>query len=392
MHCCFINSIYLQDGDGTFILMRMELDNYTTWLEIDLGALKKNFQILQKETNTSVMPVIKANAYGHGLEEVAKTLEVAGAEWCGVARIEEALMLRAAGIGMKILVLGYVSPQRIPDVIKHDISLTLYDFSLAEDYANQAKTFNKVLKIQVKVDTGMGRLGIPHEQAMRLVQVVKSKPEFILEAVYTHFACADEPDKPYTDQQLTRFLKVLNELEGNGLRPNLVHAANSAATVNYPQSRFDLVRCGLALYGITPSRVTALPEGILPTMAWKTRLISIKELPANHGVSYGFRYFTSKPEKIGVIAAGYADGFRRRPGNHVLVRGMRVPVVGNICMDQCMLQLDDVQEAKVGDEVVLIGRQGGQEITASEIADDWGTISYEVICGMAARMPREYFR
>lgn len=372
--------------------MRMELDNFTTWLEIDLRALKKNYQILQETIHTEVMPVIKANAYGHGLEEVAKTLESAGAKWCGVARIEEALMLRSAGVGMKILVLGYVSPKRIDDVIQHNISMTLYDSSLAEEYANQARTTHKKINVQLKVDTGMGRLGIPFDQAIEFIRLVKSKPELNLEAVFTHFACADDPDKPYTDQQMARFQKVLDELDKNGLHPPLIHAANSAATMNFPKSRFDMVRCGLALFGISPSTTTPLPEGIQPVMVWKTRLISVKDLPANHGVSYGFRYFTSKKERIGVIAAGYADGLRRKPGNIVLVGGKRVPVVGNICMDQCMLQLDQVQEAKVGDEVVLIGRQGEQAITAAEIANNWGTISYEVICGMAARMPREYIR
>ena len=228
------------------------------------------------------MPVVKANAYGHGLEEVAKALEKAGATWCGVARMEEALMLRSAGIGMKILVLGYVSPQRIADALNQNVSLTLYDFSVAEEYARQAKNLNKKLSIQVKVDTGMGRLGIPCEQAMRLIQMVKSTPEFSLEAVFTHFACADEPEKPYTNEQLTRFKGLVDEMGRNGIRPSMIHAANSAAAINFPGSRYDLVRCGLAVYGISPSDSTALPSGIKPAMAWKTRLISLKELPANH--------------------------------------------------------------------------------------------------------------
>jgi alanine racemase len=370
----------------------MDLDNFTTWLEIDLGAISNNYQILSKVTGTPVMPVIKANAYGHGLEEVAKTIEKAGALWCGVARIEEALMLRNAGINLNILVLGYTPPQRIQDAIDNRISITVYDFELAEKYVQIAQSKNGRIRVHIKVDTGMGRLGILHEEALQLIKYIKDKPEFEVQGLFTHFACADEPEKFYTIEQLEKFKKIIDAAEKQGLRPPLVHAANSAATLNFPESRFDIVRCGLAIFGLSPSRSTTLPVDIKPALAWKTRLISIKNLPTRHGVSYGFKYFTSKEENIGVIAAGYADGLRRRMGNYVLLRGKRVPVVGNICMDLCMLQLDDVPDAQIGDEVVLIGQQGDQAITATDIARDWGTISYEVICGMAARMPREYIR
>ena len=368
----------------------MELDNFATWLEIDLGALENNYRILEKTTGTPVMPVVKANAYGHGLEEVTKTLEKAGAQWVGVARIEEALLLRNAGVHMNILVLGYTAPQRVQDAILNKISLTVYDPLLVQAYAHQAASFNQSLDVQVKIDTGMGRLGIPVEKALEFIFQVKKFQQFHFQGIFTHFACADEPEKPYTMQQLEKFNKILEQIKDQGIRPELIHSANSAAALNFPSARFDLVRCGLALYGLPPSDATHLPKGIKPTLSWKTRLISIKQMPGGHGISYGYQYFTKKSEKIGVIAAGYGDGLRRQMGNTVLIHGKRVPVVGNVCMDQCILQLDHILEAQVGDEVVLIGKQGEDEITATEVAKNWNTISYEVVCGMAARMPREY--
>jgi alanine racemase len=370
----------------------MESDNFATWLEIDLGVIEKNLRVIQDVAGTQVMPIIKANAYGHGLEEIARTVEKAGTSWCGVARIEEALLLRKAGISMRILVLGYTPPQRVAEAIHNAISLTVYDDAVVREYLEQARSHKASIHIQVKVDTGMGRLGIPAAQALDLISFVHGRPEFIFEAIFTHFACADEPETSYTNQQLEKFQRIIQEVVKQGLRPPLIHAANSAATLNYPNSRYDIVRCGLAMYGINPSKSTQFPEGITPALTWKTRLISIKDLPSGHGVSYGFKYITQKSERVGVIAVGYADGMRRQPGNVALLHNQRVPVIGNVCMDQCILQLDQVPNARIGDEVVLIGQQGNEWITATDLAQTWGTIPYEVICGMAARMPRHYIR
>jgi len=372
--------------------MDMESDNFATWLEINLGIIEKNLSVIKDLVGTQVMPIIKANAYGHGLEEIARTVEKAGMTWCGVARIEEAILLRKAGIKMHILVMGYTPPQRVSDAIHHDISLTVYDDAVAREYLEQVRSHKASIHIQVKVDTGMGRLGIPAAQALELISFIHRCPEFVFEAIFTHFACADEPEKSYTDQQLEKFEQIIQEVEKQGLRPPLIHAANSAAMLNYPNSRYDIVRCGLAMYGINPSKSTRFPGEIMPALTWKTRLISVKELPAKHGVSYGFKYITQKSERVGVIAVGYGDGMRRQPGNVALLHNQRVPVIGNVCMDQCMLQLDQIPDAKVGDEVVLIGQQGNERITATDLAQTWGTIPYEVICGMAARMPRHYIR
>ncbi len=370
----------------------MNSDNYGTWLEIDLSALKENYQIIRKITGNMVMPVVKANAYGHGLEKVAACFVSAGAEWLGVARIEEALLLREAGIKCRILALGYTSPLRVAHAIKANVTLTVYDYEVAQAYAEQARKLGEVLTIHAKIDTGMGRLGIRSDQAEAFIALIQSSPSLNLEGMFTHFACADEPGKPYTDQQLAQFNRIIDLLKEGGHLPDILHASNSAGTLVYPDARFNLTRVGIALYGLPPSHEVQLPPGIQPALAWKTRLISIKTLPAGHGVSYGFKYFTSKEERIGVIAVGYGDGLRRRPGNKVLIRGRQVAIIGNVCMDQCMVQLDNLPDAQIGDEVIIIGRQNGGEISATDLADDWGTINYEVICGLAARMPRYYLK
>ena len=336
------------------------------------------------------MPIVKANAYGHGLEKVTQRLEKAGAQWFGVARIEEGLLLRQAGIKARILVLGYTAPVRVAHAIRNDITLTVYDHQVAEEYARQAKNVKGTLKLHAKIDTGMGRLGVPTKEAMPFLIMIANSPHLELEGVFTHFARADEPAESDTENQLRQFQSLLKEMESANIKPAFIHASNSAGTLVYPDAQFNLVRVGIAMYGLPPSSQVQLPEGIRPALSWKTRLISLKTLPTGHGVSYGFKYHTKKDERIGVIAVGYADGLRRRPGNKALVRGKRANVVGNVCMDQCMLQLDEIPEAEIGDEVVLIGRQGDDEITATEIAEDWGTINYEVVCGLASRMPRVY--
>ena len=385
-----INSDYLNYPKSAFILIRMTIDNFGTWLEIDLSILRNNFTRLSEVAGVQVMPIVKANAYGHGIERTAGALEAAGAEWFGVARVEEALYLRGIGIKGKIIVLGYTPPSRVSHAIKENISLAVYDMGVAEAYARHATGLQDPVNLHVKIETGMGRLGILADQALDFVTFIHDQPYLNLEGIFTHFACADEPDKSVTDDQLVCFNHVLTALETRGVSGQLIHASNSAGTINYPKARFDLVRAGIALYGHPPSHETALPGGIAPAISWKTRLISIKELPAGHGVSYGHRYHTRANEKIGAIAVGYGDGLRRQPGNHILIRGKKVAIIGSVCMDQCIVNLEGVPDAEIGDEVVIMGKQNGAEITATDIADEWGTINYEVLCGLAARMPRYY--
>lgn len=367
-----------------------DVDSCSTWLEIDLEAIRNNIRILKEITATAVMPVVKANAYGHGLIAVSKAAEEAGAPWLGVSRIEEAVSLRKSGIKSSILILGYTPPKRIPEAIQYDIAVTLYDPQMADFYNEMAAKEERRLRVHVKTDSGMGRLGVPTEQAGSFLELLSKNTHLQVEALFTHFARADEPAADTTDRQMERFLVLLQSLEKSGTKPKLIHASNSAGALNYPGGRFDMVRCGIAVYGLNPSPETTLPASFRRSLSWKTRLTSIKMLPPGHGISYGHHYYTRGKERIGVIAIGYADGFRRTEGNRVLIHGKETEVIGAVCMDQCMVRLDDLPEAEVGDEVTLIGEQKGRTITADNIAARWGTINYEVVCGLADRVPRFY--
>ncbi|MEI8131794.1 MAG: alanine racemase, partial [Leptolinea sp.] len=270
------------------------------------------------------------------------------------------------------------------------VLLTVSDAPTAKDYSAAAIRKGGIIHVHAKVDSGMNRLGVPVEQGLEFLKTLNSLPGLQVDGLFTHFARADEITAGTTEQQLDRFTKLLAEVKKAGLTPPMVHAANSAAALFFPAAYFDMVRPGIALFGINPSEDTVLPEGFKPVLEWKTRLISIKDIGAGSGISYGHRYITSKQERVGVIAVGYADGFRRVVGNEVLIQGKRALVIGNICMDQCMINLDAVPEAALGDEVVLIGKQGNEHISAEMIAKHWGTISYEVVCGLTARLPRIY--
>ncbi len=215
-------------------------------------------------------------------------------------------------------------------------------------------------------------------------------PHLALKGVFTHFACADEPGKETTSKQIRQFNNILSALRQNGINPSLVHACNTAGTFNFPEAHYDMVRTGIGIYGISPSSQTPLPEGFQSVLTFKSRLTSVKELPARHGVSYGHHYFTPAAQRIGVVGVGYADGFRRKLNSSVLVQGMKTPVVGMVAMDQSMVVLDNIRAAKIGDEVVIFGKQGAEQIRVEDLAAEWGTIGYEVICGMSARLPRIY--
>ena len=380
------------DGFLKGILTFMNIQNLTTWLEVDLKRLKNNLSELQKMTGKPVMAVVKANAYGHGLADIALAAEAAGSPWCGVARLEEALALRKAGVNAHILVLGYTPPGSAVLAVVENISLTVYDRATAQAYAAAGEESGKTLNVHLKIDSGMGRLGVFSEEVIELAKYLQSLPGINLQGMFTHFARADEPELPATDQQLAKFANLVKELEKHNFRPEFVHASNSGGTLAFKDAWYDFVRPGIAMYGLSPSSKALVPKAIKPILSWKTRLISVKELPTGHGVGYGHRYVLTKPEKIGVLAIGYADGFRRVPGNEVLIAGKRVKVIGSVCMDQCMVQLHDVPEVKIGDEVVIIGQQGKETITADDVAARWGTINYEVVAGIAARVSRVYIR
>lgn len=361
---------------------------YSTWTEIDLQALKNNILWLRKITGVQVMAVVKANGYGHGAIPIARAAVDGGAAWLGVARIEEALELRAAQLPKPILLLGYTPPQRYKEAIENEISLTVWEKSQIDAAETTSESLGKVGLLHIKVDTGMNRLGIEPENAAKLAAYINSKPHLIVEGIFTHFARADETERFVTDTQERRFVEAVKSLENLGIHPEWVHASNSAGALTRSGVPFNMVRAGIAMYGLHPSSQCMLPPGFQPVLTWKSVISRIRIIESGEGISYGHVYITANRERVGTVPVGYADGFRRIIGNEVLVAGKRVPVIGRVCMDQLMISLEQVPEAKTGDEVVLLGKQGQEQITAEEIAERWGTINYEVTCGIGVRVPR----
>jgi alanine racemase len=352
------------------------------------------------------MAVVKANGYGHGAVEVARTALANGAEWLGVARLAEAVHLRQAGFGVPILVFGYTPPADAGQLIDFDLRQSVYSREAAQAYSAAASARGERIRLHLKVDTGMGRLGLvpaalsgyPPGQAVGAdfigaATAIARLPGIEAEGIFTHFAASDSADASYANGQLSLFFEVLSALHAHGLEFAVRHAANSAAVITIPESHLDLVRPGIALYGLAPSHEIDLGRiSLKPAMALKTRIIHLKAVPAGTRISYGLTYRTPAPTLIGTIPAGYADGYRRlfSSRGEMLVHGRRVPVLGRVCMDLTMLDLGAVPEARIEDEVVIFGRQGDESISADHLARELGTINYEIVCDVSARVPRVY--
>lgn len=363
---------------------------YSNWVTVDINAIRNNVQFILEHTQTQVMAIVKANAYGHGTIPVALAAIEAGASWCGVARFSEALELRSANIDCPILLLGYTPREQYEDMIVNQVSMTIWDPEQISWLSASADRAGQPARVHIKVDTGMSRLGVQPEEVLDLALIAANTSNVQFEGIYSHFARADEANPAAADLQWDRFLGVLADLDSQNLRPPIVHNANSASSLTRPDTSLSLVRLGIAMYGLHPSDECVLPGTFHPALSWKSILSQVKTLPPGRGVSYGHEYVTKGFERIGTIPVGYADGFRRLPGNQVLVGGKRVPVIGRVTMDQILVQLNKVPESKPGDEVVLIGRQGDEVISAEDVARIWGTINYEVTCAVGPRVPRLY--
>jgi alanine racemase len=346
--------------------------------------------LIEEYCKVPVMAVVKANAYGHGLLPTTRAAVEGGATWLGVARVEEAENLREGGLQEPILVMGYTPADRMESAIHQDISITIWSHEQLQLVSSAARNVGKNAKIHLKIDSGMGRLGVQPGEVLSLASQINGKAGVSFEGVFTHFARADDEDQATTDEQEQVFRIILNSFAKAGINPPFVHAANSAAAIARPSTQFNMVRPGIALYGLQPSKTAQLSKEYRPALVWKTVLSQVKTLPSGRGISYGHEYVTEKEELIGTLPVGYADGFRRVPGNQVLIGGNIVPIVGRVCMDQVCVQLDDVPTAKEGDEAVIIGSQGNNAISAEQVAERWGTINYEVVCGVSARVPRRY--
>ncbi|MFF2890467.1 alanine racemase [Paenibacillus sp. NPDC057967] len=374
-----------------------------TWAEISLDALRHNIQAVREAipAGCKLMASVKANAYGHGAVEIAEAAERFGVDFLGVAFLDEALQLRRAGIQSPILVLGFVPADALAIAREHNITISLFRDDVREA-AGQLPDHKdgRRLKAHVKIDSGMGRLGLlGQDEALAFIERSLNTPGLEIEGLFTHYAKADEADKAYTKLQYERFQFIVDGVKERGWRIPIVHAANSAAGIDTPQWAGDMVRLGIGMYGLYPSEeVNKERVGLKPVLALKTQIVWTKTAPPGWGISYGTRYFTEKEELIGTLPIGYADGYSRMLGGkaHGLVRGVKTPILGTICMDQCMIALDPVRNhpgaapVVAGEEVVLIGTQGSASITAEEVADQLGTINYEVVCMLAARVPRVY--
>jgi len=364
---------------------------HPTWVEIDLHAVADNTRAVLGVAGVPLMAVVKANAYGFGAVEVAQTALSAGASQLAVARFGEARVLREAGIVAPILVFGMVTPPEVDEAIAAGVTLTLHSFESAELFAQRARAVGREARVHLKVDTGFGRLGVLPEEVNNLARECNKVGGIAVDGFYSHLAMADEaPDHPVTRQQIERFSGVLDGLQAIGLRPKWAHLGNSAAAFGLPAARFDLVRVGTALLGMKPFYFQPFPDVLRRVISWKAQIASCRLLPPGWGVSYGHEYVTRGAEWIATLPVGYGDGFRRLPGNQVLVEGQRVPVVGRVCNDMCMVRLP--HEVPVGSEVVLIGKQGGQEITTDELIDRWHTSQADIVSSINTRVPREYLK
>jgi len=365
------------------------------WGEVDLEAVRANTRVLAELARpASLLAVVKADAYGHGAVPVARAALGAGAEWLGVALVEEGAALRDAGIDAPILVLSEPAPAAAGVVVRHRLTPVVYTPAGIEALARAVGDAggSAPLPVHLKVDTGMHRAGCSVEDALGLAQAIGARPELTLDGICTHFALADEPDHAYTTDQVARFDALLDDLDAAGARPPLVHAANSAGLLATPSAHYDLVRVGIALYGVPPADVLADRVELTPVLSLRARVAHVKDLPAGSRVSYGLRYELDRAGRIVTVPVGYADGVPRNlglVGGEVLVRGRRFPVAGAVTMDQLMVDVGDVP-VEVGDDVVLLGRQGDEEIKAGEWARRLGTIAYEIVTGIGPRVPRRY--
>ncbi len=369
------------------------------WIEVDLGAISHNIEQIHRFSGTRLMPVIKANAYGHGAVPVARALAGAGVDMLGVAAVDEGTELRNAGIRCPVMVYSSILPSEAEAAVRLALEPMVGNAELARALDSAAGRAGKKACVHVKVDTGMGRVGVAVSRAREFVAELMRLEHLEVRGISTHLATADEEDTGFVEEQLDLFRRVIEELELDGIRFPLRHAASSPATIRFAESRFNMVRPGLGIYGLYGSRAVPHLPGLVPVLSLHTRITFLKHVPAGTPISYGRRYTTPGPAVIATIPIGYGDGLLRALANkmEVLIGGRRCRQVGTICMDQCMVDVthlagDGAAEPGLGELVSVIGRQGDEEVRAEELAEKAGTISYEIVTQLSRRMPRIYNR
>jgi len=364
-----------------------------SWVEVDTSAISHNIRWIRDKIGNDIelMAVVKADAYGHGAVAVARTALMNGATYLAVASVSEALILRDAGINAPILVLSYTPVQAVRQAVLQQIAVNVYDLDMARTFDRVSREVEGSLKLKVhlKVDSGMGRLGVFPDEVVSMARHISTMEDLELEGVYTHFATADD-DIEYAKQQLETFKNTVRALRAAGVRFKYTHAANSAGILNLPDSFFNMARSGIMLYGLSPTSEVNQPPELLPALSWKTVVAQVRVFPANHPIGYGNTYYTQDEEVIAIIPVGYADGLRRAPDTwkEVLIHGQRAPIVGRISMEKCAVNVTHISDISIGDEVVLLGEQNGERITAEEIAGWLNTNNYEVVTSILPRVPR----
>lgn len=369
------------------------------WVEVDLDKIIDNIREIRKITDkkAEITAVIKANAYGHGSCILAPLLEKNGADRFAVAELDEAIELRRNGIIKPILVLGTILPDQAEEAVLYGIDITIFDYEIAKAFSDEAMKQHRNIRVHIKIDSGMGRIGYkPTQESITEIIKISRLPNIIMEGIFTHFATADCKNKNYTNMQYQQFKYICDELIKEGVNINTHHCANSATIIDLPQYHWDMVRAGIILYGLAPSNEVDISKTKLkPAMSFKCKIMHIKKIHANDSISYGRKFIADKDCLIATLPVGYADGYTRMLSGknvQVLINGKRANIVGNICMDQCMVDITDIPEARVGDEVVLFGTQKNEQILSDELAEKLNTINYEIVCMMARRLPRIYIK
>ncbi len=382
----------------------MEEFSKRTWVEVDLDAVGHNFNSIKSRLSkeTKILCVLKADAYGHGAEFLVKEYEKFGADWYGVSNIDEAVQLRKSGALKPILIFGYTAPEMVETLCMYDISQALFSYSYAQRLKNECEKKNLKLKVHLKIDTGMSRIGFfgqtsqDIEKSIQEIIKIKDFKELEIEGIFTHFSVADDAanQKDYTLEQFENFMTVIKKLEEHGVKIPLRHCCNSAGIVNFPEMHLDMVRAGIVLYGLYPSDEIRGKIDLKPVAQFKTVTSQIKKVPENTSISYGRTFVSSKEMKIASVSLGYADGYLRCFSNNaeMIVCGKRASVVGRVCMDQLMLDISDVDKVKEGSVVTVFGKDGEEEISVDELASKMGTINYEVTCLIGKRVCRVYCR
>jgi alanine racemase len=361
------------------------------WAEVNLQTLKENYFKLQAYTQSEMMPIVKADAYGHGLIPIVKTLIACGVHRFGVAILEEALEIKKVFPELSVMVIGATAVEQSDILVMEGIIPSIFQWSQAQALSEAAVKQNRTAKLHLKIDTGMNRIGF-RETDFTTILKISELPNLEIEGIFTHFAASDQNDLSFAREQLKFFQSFYEKLKNAGLKIPIRHAANSAAILQFPESHFELVRPGIVLYGLPPSAQVGGNIGLEPVMSWKAKVSHVKTINTGETVSYGRTFQAAYPTSVATIPVGYADGLRRALSNQgeMLLHGQRSMMIGRVCMDQTMLEVTKIKQVNVGDVVTILGKDGYEQITATEMADWLGTINYEVICGISKRVPRIY--